>query len=244
MYNPDTCPVVKNFVEIPKMGRTMKTLLLLSLLVLLVPMSAQAVFIDDFTAGAYTLGREGTPMPYTVSATNTDATGIHILGGERVVTLEKRAGSSTQPYIILVAGFGATYNSAFGCEATWTNEYGLNADLNADLTQDGSTAFLVDVTGGDLWSGPRPTPFTVTVISGTGTAATTIQLVDNKKYFIPYTDFPGVDFTDVDYISFAVEQDPAVNDAIDFAIDFFGTNADASVPNETSSFGRVKSLFR
>lgn len=222
----------------------MKKLLLVSALVLWVPVAAQAVFIDDFTTGTYVLGREGTPMPYIVSATNTDGTGTHILGGERVVTLEKITGSSTQPYIAMVAGFGATYNSAFGCTGFWTNEYGLNADLNADLTAGGGSAIMVDVTGGDLSSGPRPTPFTVTVTSGGVTASSTIQLVSNAKYFLPFTDFVGIDFTDVDYISFVVEQNPAFNDAIDFAIDFFGTDADAAVANEESSFGSVKSLFR
>ncbi len=222
----------------------MKNLLLVTALLLLVPAAAQAVFIDDFTTGSYVLGREGTPMPYTVSATNTDPSGVHILGGERVVTLEKITGSSTQPYIAMALGFGATYNSAFGCTGIWTNEYGKNADLNADLTIDGSTALLVDVTGGDLSSGPRPTPLTVTVVSGAGSASVTIQLISNQKYFILFSDFAGVDFTDVDYISFAVEQDPAINDAIDFAIDFFGTDSDAAVATEVTSFGSIKSLFR
>ncbi len=222
----------------------MKNLLLICGLLMLIPAASQAIFIDDFTTGAYVLGREGTPMPYTVSATNIDATGMHILGGERVVTLEKITGSSTQPYIAMAIGFGATYNSAFGCTGFWTNEYGKNADLNADLTADGSGAFLIDLVGGDLWSGPRPTPFTVTVVSGTGSASSTIQLINNQKYFMSFGDFPGVDFTDVDYISFVVEQNPSFNDAIDFAIDFFGTDADASVPNEVTSFGNVKSLFR
>ncbi len=225
----------------------MKNLLLMIALVLLIPAASQAIFIDDFTTGAYTLGREGTPMPYTVSATNIDASGMHILGTERVVTLEKRTGSSTQPYITLVTGFGSTYNSSFYCSAIWTSEYGKNTDLNADLTADGSGSFLVDVVGGDMAaSNPvRPTPFTVTVISGAGSASFTIELVNNWKYFIPFSSFPGVDFTDVDYISFAVEQDPSLgNDAIDFAIDFFGTDADASVDNEITSFGSVKSLFR
>lgn len=212
----------------------------------LVSAAAQAVIIDDFQFGTYTLGREGFPMPYTVSDTQIDASGTHILGGQRDVTLEKISGGGTQPYTAMILGFGATYNSAFNCTAFWTIEYGLGGDLNADLTDNGGTALIIDVIGGDMGlSNPvRPTPLTLTVVSGSGTASHTIQLIDNQIYFIPFVNFPGVDFTDVDQVSFMVEQNPAFNDAIDFAIDFFGTDADLSVPVQESSWGSVKSLFR
>jgi len=213
---------------------------------LLIPIASFAVIIDDFQFGAYTLGREGTPMPYTVSDTQIDAGGTHILGSQRDVTLEKISGSSTQPYVALFLGIGATYNSSFNCRAFWTHEYGLGGDLNSDFTDNGGTSLIVDLIGGDMGlSNPvRPTPMTFTVVSGTGTASHTIQLIDNKIYFIPFTNFPGVDFTDVDRVSFMVEQDPAFNDAIDFAIDFFGTDADLSVPTQQSSWGSVKAIFR
>jgi hypothetical protein len=224
----------------------MKILLTLLLIALALPGAASAVIIDDFTVGPYQLGREGYALPYTVTDTQLDASGVHILGGAREVTLEKITGSATQPYTALITTFGATYNSSFNCTAFWTHTYGADTDLNVDLTAGGATALVIDVIAGDMAASvpPRPTPFTVTLASGTGTASTTIQLLDNQIYFLPFTDFAGVDLTDVDRISFTVEQNPAFNDAIDFGIDFFSTDIHLGVATEESSWSDVKALFR
>jgi len=223
--------------------------LALCFVLILVSTAAQAVTIDDFQAGEYMLGREGTTPPYTVSGTQYDPTGLHILGGRRDVVLDKQSGSTTQPYCNIMAMdyngvFGwSTYNSSFGCNAVWTTTYGGGGDLNADLTVGGATAIFVDVISGDMYSGPRPIPLTVTVYSGTGSASVTRQLVYEETYEFPFSAFTGVDFTDVDRIVFEIVQDSNVNDAVDFALGRYYTN-EAAVGVEESSWGAIKNLYR
>jgi len=223
--------------------------LALCFVLILVSTAAQAVTIDDFQAGEYMLGREGTTPPYTVSGTQYDPTGLHILGGRRDVVLDKQSGSTTQPYCNVMAMdyngvFGwSTYNSSFGCNAVWTTTYGGGGDLNADLTVGGATAIFVDVISGDMYSGPRPIPLTVTVYSGTGSASVTRQLVYEETYEFPFSAFTGVDFTDVDRIVFEIVQDSNVNDAVDFALGRYYTN-EGTVGVEESSWGAIKNLYR
>ena len=161
------------------------------------------------------------------------------------MTLEKRTGSGTSPYVMCSTtdydGISC-YNSTYGDNATWTMTYGLAGDLNVDLTADGADAILVEVFGGDLEAGPRPTPLTITVVSGAGTASVTKNLVANTTYDFFFSEFAGVDFTDVDRLVFEVVQDEEVNPAIDFCFTRFVTHQ-ASVPAESSSWGRIKALY-
>lgn len=216
---------------------------------ILVATAAQAIIIDDFQTGEYTLGREGTTPPYTVSGTQFDPTGLHILGGQRDVSLDKQSGSTTQPYCNVMAIeyngiFGwSTYNSSFGCSAVWTSVYGGSGDMNLDLTIGGATAIMVDVISGDMYSGPRPVPLTVTVYSSAGTASVTRQLVLEDTYEFPFNAFTVVDFSDVDRIVFEIVQDSSVNDAVDFALGQFYTN-ESAVGVEESSWGVIKGLYR
>ena len=211
--------------------------------------AAQAVIIDDFQTGEYTLGREGTTPPYSVSGTQFDPTGLHIIGGRRDVELDKQTGSTTQPYCNVMAidyngVFGwSTYNSSFGCNAVWTTTYGGGGDMNADLTIGGATAILVDVISGDMYSGPRPVPLTITVYSGAGSSSVTRQLVYEDTYEFPFNAFTGVDFGDVDRIVFQIVQDSSTNDAVDFALGQFYTN-ESVVGVEESSWGTIKGLYR
>lgn len=223
--------------------------LTLSCILILAAITAQAVIIDDFQTGEYTLGREGTTPPYTISDTQYDPTGLHILGGRRDVVLDKQSGSTTQPYCNVMAIeyngiFGwSTYNSSFGCNAIWTTTYGGGGDLNADLTLGGATAIMVDVISGDMYSGPRPVPLTVTVYSGAGSASVTRNLVYEDTYEFPFNAFTGVDFDDVDRIVFEIVQDSGVNDAVDFALGQFYTN-ESAVGVEESNWGAIKGLYR
>ncbi len=217
-------------------------------LALMAPIASFAVVIDDFQTGEYTVGREGTPMPYTVSDMQMDPSGTHILGGQRDVTFEKLTGSSTQPYATLNTAYGASYNSSFGCNAIWSQHYGMNGDLNSDFTNGGGTALMVNILGGDMGGPfPRPTPFSVTLISGSGAAQAThtISLTADGTYFLDFSDFPGVDMTDIDQVFFTVTQSTFYgNDAIDFAMDFFGTDSDMTVSTEETTWDSLKANFR
>jgi hypothetical protein len=211
--------------------------------------NTSAVVIDDYQSGEYTLGREGSSPPYTVSGIQYDATGLHIIGGQRDVVLEKRSGSGTQPYCNVMAidyngVFGwSTYNSNFNCNASWTTTYGTGADLDANLTVGGATAILVDLVSGDMYSGPRPIPMTITIFSGGGSAAFTRQLVNEGTYDFPFSAFSGVDFTDVDRIVVEIVQDSSVNDAVDFALGQIYTN-ETLVGVDESTWGAIKNMYQ
>ena len=217
--------------------------------------SAQAdgvvVMIDDFQAGDYTLGREGTTIPYTVSSTQYDGSGIHIIGGQRDVTFQKLSGSSTQPYANVIStasylgydGF-STFNSSFSCNAVWTMTYGLGGDLDLDLSVGGLAERISLIVDGDHDDSVpvRPLPFTITVVSGTGTASVTKNIVTDGLQSYNFTEFAGVDFTDVDRIIFEFVQNSATNDAVDFALFQLYAGAE-TVPVEETSWGKLKSLY-
>ncbi|MBC8368244.1 hypothetical protein H8E52_12630 [bacterium] len=200
-------------------------------LLLAIPIVAIGLMIDDFQAGAYELGREGTNPPYTVSDTQYDAGGEHIIGGQRDVTFYKISGDGTQPNCNCIPdveyagdlGF-STYNSAFGCNAVWTTTYGLGSDLNTNMT--GGDALEVSLISGDMDNSDpqRPVALTLRVFSSAGDGSSTRDLIAEGLYSFPFADFPSVDFADVDRIEFEIVQDSDINDAIDFALGFFQTN--------------------
>lgn len=231
-------------------GMDMNKLILAAVTILLMgSTAASAAIIDDFQAGEYELGREGDAPPVTVGETQYDPTFEHILGGRRDVTLEKLTGSGTQPYVNVNPSGGegsgvATYNSDFGCNAVWTMAYGLGGPMDADLTGADSDAVLVELIGGDLYSGPRPVPLTVAVSGGGATAEVTVELIEEGVYILPFADYPGVDFSHVDLIEVRIVQDSSINDAVDFALGYIATGSieavDTTRPN---SWGAVKALF-
>lgn len=58
---------------------------------------------------------------------------------------------------------------------------------------------------GDLTFGPRPVPLTITVRSGSTTRSAVTTLLDNRTYYIPFTSFAGINFADVDAVTFAFD---------------------------------------
>jgi hypothetical protein len=117
--------------------------------------------------------------------------------------------------------------------------------MNADLTAMGATQLQVDVTDGDMYAGPRPVPCTITVTSGRGTAnqhtaSATMNLVLNGVYAYPFSSFVGVDFTDVDAISYKF--DASLVQSVDFAIGPLVTDEHV-VGVESTTWGGIKSLF-
>jgi hypothetical protein len=220
----------------------MKYLVTVALLV--ITSAAGAGVIDDYTVGDYTLIAPGPTMPYVGTDTQYDASGEHILGGRRDVTFEVTAGDEWDPRArVATATSKMAYNSDGGNASVWTTVYGGGGDLNADFTVANGTAFVIELISGDMWSGPRPTPVTITVVSGTGTASVTTDLIAAGFYVVPFSSFAGVDFTDVDMVTMVITQGPA-NDGVDYSLGSFTTDSTSPVGAEGQSWGSVKALYR
>jgi hypothetical protein len=195
----------------------------------LVASALYADFIDDFTQGPYVLGNEGTPMPYVVSQ-DCAGTPDSILGGTRRVTLNRLAGTSGDPDIHGGMGVGATYNSSWDSSATWTLEYGIDNDMSADLTGD-DNAIFVELTLEDMCPTGRLVPLTVTVVSdddstgqGRVEMSVTKNLVCAGIYGFLFSEFAGVDFSDIDYVKFEFDCSGPLQEAVDFRIMSLGTD--------------------
>jgi hypothetical protein len=244
-----------------------RLVLLLLAVCLAVPATAAAVAIDDFSAafppnpdlpvsgrqiifvGSTCDGSACPPgaiinHPVNDLAVQTGLSGV--LGGHRegeIFAVAGTANSNIVPNTSL--GNLLTFNHNAGASAVLELRYGIAADLDADLTLFASDAFEVSVLSGDMVSGPRPVPCTITVTSGRGTAAEvtashTLDLVLEDSYFFFYTDFPGVDFTDVDRILY--EFDASQVSAVDFAIGPLKTR-EQTVPVEATTWSRIKTLM-
>jgi hypothetical protein len=159
-----------------------------------------------------------------------------------------------------------SYNSNFSSSGDWTLEYGKSADLNKNLTCTGVNAIKIDFDG-DMYGGgsasscsnpdpvygcPRPVPVTMAIISKKGTpqqatASKTINLVNPIQTpataSFNFSDFPGIDFTDVDYIK--LKFDNVVKNAVDYSLFKIYTDCSPTVIELSSltakaSNGRVK----
>ncbi len=167
-----------------------------------------------------------------------------VMGGAREATIFYVTGSANSN--IYGPGNMLTFNHNAGASAILELVYGGSGGLNADLTVGGATALVVDVVSGDMYAGPRPVPCTITVTSGAGTgseatASMTLDLVNEDVYTYPFSAFTGVDFTDVDYITYNF--DASQVQAVDFAIGPLTTDV-KEVGVEESTWGTIKSMYR
>jgi hypothetical protein len=167
----------------------------------------------------------------------------NVLGGERN-TLLLRSGTTGNGDAGAYGGYLCQNHSSFGRSKLFV-DYGVTVDLNANLTIGLATALRIDVVG-DMYSGPRPVPFTITVTSRRGTpqqatASATQNLVLEGTYTYPFAGFAGVDFTDVDAIS--IVSDATNYSAVDLCIYNFQTNG-IPVGVESIDVGRFKVLYR
>ncbi len=89
----------------------------------------------------------------------------------------------------------------------------------------------------------RPVTTTITLTTGTGSVSYSQDVVADGYHFFMFSDFPGVDLTDVDQIVLVMEQDGVDDDAIDFGMMMFATDNMQSVPNEDATWSDVKALF-
>ncbi|MDI1476501.1 hypothetical protein [Polyangium sp. y55x31] len=140
-----------------------------------------------------------------------------VLGGARDTTLMASTMSNSVTLSSTTNGgrYALGYAAGTGSSGHLLLEYGAAADLNANLSGDGSVAFELEIVGDMDNSIPtRPVQLTVTVASGAVQAFSTITVVNDGVYQIPFSNFPGVNFADVDYVSFDFDGAPV--SAIDY----------------------------
>ena len=186
----------------------------------------------------------GTMVSHLISdsAHQTGLSGV--LGGERYAFLTYVTGTANS--VMYAAGNMLTFNHNAMASAKLALTYGMSAPLNANFTGAGATQFQVNVVDGDMYSGPRPVPCTITVTSRRGTAnehtaSATLSLVNNGTYVYPFSGFAGVDFSDVDGITYLF--DASLVMSVDFAIGPLTTDG-STVGTEPTTWGAVKSLFK
>jgi hypothetical protein len=183
--------------------------------------------------------------PVSDSAYQTGLTGV--LGGAREATIWFVAGTANSG--IYGAGNSMSFNHNSMASAILELSYGGGGGgggMSADLTANGGTALRVEVLSGDMYAGPRPVPCTITVTSGAGTgseatASQTLDLVDATAYSYPFTGFAGVDFTDVDHITYRF--DASAVSSVDFSIGPLTTDVD-EVATDSRTWGAIKGMYR
>lgn len=96
------------------------------------------------------------------------------------------------------------YSSGLGTSGKLDLIYGVQSDLDLDLTAGGAIAFELEMSASGDISPARPVYFTVTAESGSGAAKDTVSgtFTGGGVYTVPFSAFQGVDFTDIDYLSY------------------------------------------
>ncbi|WP_428265967.1 hypothetical protein [Haliangium sp.] len=195
----------------------------LAALLLALPTAAHADrVIDDFAtplSGVLMVGSSsGNPFTFDEETqTNVGST----IGGQRYTHIVESTGQNS----LVAAGIGGNslgYSTASGPSGVLTLQYGGSFFLNANLSGDDAFEFMID---GDMDDGAvdRPVQLTITVHSG-GTAQQqqyTTQIVDDGLYTIDFSEFDGINFSDVDFLSF--EFDASQVSSIDFTLSDLGT---------------------
>jgi hypothetical protein len=155
---------------------------------------------------------------WTQSVPQTNLSGV--IGGARDTTVQASTLSNFVTLSSTRSGgqYALGYSTGTGTSGQMLLEYGANADLNANLIADGSVAFELQING-DMDSIPnRPVTLTVTAASNGGSTAAVahVTLINDGVYQIPFSSFAGVNFADIDYLSF--EFDASSVSAIDYSL--------------------------
>lgn len=181
-------------------------LLLLGALCLPSTLASGAVVIDTFDDLFPVNADSGTPLLFvggvatsdrTVDSTSQSLLG-GVLGGTRSATLSRNEDTTTG-HLIVENGL-LSFSQPPGPLMTATLSYG--PDLNVDLSR--QNAFVIDVQSSDF-SGANAIELLVDVTSGGNTSSASV-LMDNMqsafRYYVPFADFAGTDFSDVDALTF------------------------------------------
>lgn len=201
---------------------------ILAILTIPVMASAEVVVVDTFY--------DGPPWTLLDSGTQTDfGPANRIIGGQRDTAFTVVAGTPSLTHGIDPEGGGWIdyWSSEHGGQATWCLEYGTGGDLNANMLYDVRDLFSVKIYYKNI---PDPVPLTVTVISNRGTPNETTRTLTKDITWVggaflfdrfpdlnlfeiaefPYSEFEGLDFSDVDYLKFSFDgSDPSLN-GLDF----------------------------
>ncbi len=188
----------------------------------------------------------GTVVSHLVSdvAYQTGLSGV--LGGERYALITYVLGTASSSIYGSYNLLEFSHNTASNSILTLT--YGYSSNLNSNFTAMAATELQVNVIEGEL-SPTRPVPCTITVTSGRGTAnehtaiVTKTLTIASGVVAYPFSEFTGINFTDVDGITYKFDASAYAARAVDFAIGPLTTD-EHEVATQPTTWGAVKSLFK
>ncbi len=187
------------------MRRMVMFFMCIGFLIAPIGINGAVVRVDDFSAGDdWTLNSTGQKTDYGAEE--------HIIGGQRDTTFNVLAGSPTLKHIRWSSETGyMEYESGSSGQATWSLEYGRDQNLDHNMAEEGRVLFSVIVLSKNL---PDVVHLTIQVISGRNTVNEASYSVEkdisgiylfnpnNAPVEFPYSEFIGIDFSDMDYLKF------------------------------------------
>jgi hypothetical protein len=188
----------------------------------------------------------GVVVTHAVSdfASQTGLSGV--IGGERYALITRTGGTASSTiygsYNLLEIAHATASNSII------TLTYGMSSSMNSNFTVMGATQLQIDIIEGEL-SPTRPVPCTITVTSGRGTAnehtasVTKNLTIASGVVAYPFSEFTGINFTDVDGITYKFDASAYAARAVYFAIGPLTTD-EHEVATQPTTWGAVKSLFK
>jgi hypothetical protein len=187
--------------------------------------AAQAVMIDDFTSGAYSITSN------SLSPTNEAVRLGTMLGGERDALLTYLGGPQSVNAIVQIGGGGAQfYNEASETNGLLTLQYdGLDGEIENGVLNPGTglggnfsgdSQFEMFFPFIDAGLGAQVS-VTITVVTNTGTFSNTSMINNgtNIMHNVAFSNFVGANFSNVQRLEFTFGS-PA---AADFTLDFIRT---------------------
>lgn len=173
--------------------------------------SAFALVYDDFsvvTPGAYPVA-----LPTSPSWVDAPEANASVFGGIRFISISNRAFANYtgtfQPFVVIENG-ELSYSAPSNFRGNTTMAYGLGSAPLIDLTADGASAFVLDVSALSLPNGGVATlRFDIRSTNTTGTGGTdttrSIDITAPGVYTMPFAEFnAGIDLTVVDWFGVAV----------------------------------------
>lgn len=186
-----------------------------------------AAVYDDFTAvtpGAYPLA-----LPTSPSWIERGEANPSVFGGERYVALSNRNFTNYtgtfQPFVV-VEGGELKYSAPSNFRGNTTIAYGFAQAPVIDLTAEGATAFVLDVSALSIPAGTVATlrfDIRSTITTGTGGTDTTrsMDITAPGVYSMPFSEFnPGIDLTAVNWFGVAI----LTPEGGTFSVTSFGNN--------------------
>lgn len=214
--------------------------------------AAQAILIDDFTSGPYSITANSVlPRAEAVRAGT-------MLGGERDALLEWMGGPQGVSASVVIGGGGAQfYNESSESNGRLTLQYdGFDGELETDGVQTPGSGLATNFSGDtqfdlffrfvDAGLGAN-VAVTITVVSATGSSTFTSFIANgvNIMHSVAFSNFVGVDFANVQRLEFSFTS-PA---ASDFTLDYIQSSSSipgpaAAIPFAVGAFTAVRRRLR